>query len=61
MIALAQMSAAQFPETFVQYPPSQRPVEFGMGGIRAKATRRLTNPSKNAAWKNNAQGRWVFR
>jgi len=46
MIALAQMSEAQFPETFVQYPPSQRPAEFSMGGIRAKVDKAIDESCK---------------
>jgi hypothetical protein len=46
----SQMKAAAFLETFVDYPPSQRPASFSIDRFASRWTSKLTSPSKNAAW-----------
>jgi arylsulfatase len=46
LIAEAQMKAAEFLQTFVEYPPSQRPAEFSIEGIRKKVDEKIDESFK---------------
>ncbi len=46
MVGLAQMKAAAFLETFVEYPPSQRPASFSIDGIRRKVDKKIDESFK---------------
>ncbi len=41
LFALGQMEAAKFLKTFVEYPPSQRPAEFSIEGIRKEVDKSI--------------------
>ncbi len=41
MVGLAQMKAAAFLQTFVEYPPSQRPAEFSIEGVRRRVDKKI--------------------
>jgi hypothetical protein len=44
--AQAQMKAGKFLETFVEYPPSQRPAEFSITGIRKAVDKKIDESFK---------------
>ena len=44
--AQAQMKAAKFLESFVEYPPSQRPAEFSITGIRKGVDKKIDESFK---------------
>ncbi|WP_103871366.1 arylsulfatase [Bosea lathyri] len=46
VIGLAQMKAGAFLETFVEYPPSQRPASFSIEGIRRAVDRKIDESFK---------------
>ncbi|KRE20599.1 arylsulfatase [Bosea sp. Root483D1] len=46
VIGLAQMKAGAFLETFVEYPPSQRPASFSIEGIRKAVDRKIDESFK---------------
>ncbi len=46
MIALGQMKAATFLQTFVEYPPSQRPASFSIEGIRKRVDEKIDESFK---------------
>jgi arylsulfatase len=46
MVGLAQMKAAAFLETFVEYPPSQRPASFSIDGVRKRVDKKIDESFK---------------
>jgi arylsulfatase len=47
LTAQGQMKAAKFLQTFVEYPPSQRPAEFSVTGIRKQVDKKIDESFKN--------------
>ncbi len=47
LVGLAVMKAAAFLQTFVEYPPSQRPAEFSIGAIRRAVDKKIDESFKN--------------
>ena len=43
---MAQMKAAAFLETFVEYPPSQRPASFSIDQIRRQVDKKIDESFK---------------
>ena len=46
MIAAAQVKAAAFLQTFVEYPPSQRPASFSIDQIRKQVDKKIDESFK---------------
>jgi arylsulfatase len=47
MIAQGQIKAAEFLQTFVEYPPSQRPASFSIDQIRKAVDKKIDQSFKD--------------